>query len=87
MLQTHAVDFPVLAHITHDVLAVPGVSISMEQLFLSSKRTLSDLYSAVTTESALKTVVAQEWLKKGLWERVDYPDDVCILTSLKLYYN
>jgi hypothetical protein len=44
-LQIHTVDFPVLACITHDILAIPGVSISVEQLFSSSKHTLSDAHS------------------------------------------
>ena len=70
-LQIHAVDFPVLSRIAHDILAIPGVSISVERLFSSSKHTLSDARSAMTAESASKTVVAKEWLKKGLgpWGR------------------
>ena len=40
--QTHAPDFPVLARIARDILALLGVSISVEQLFSSSKNTLSD---------------------------------------------
>jgi hypothetical protein len=66
MVQNHALDFLVLACIAHDILAIPEVSISVEQLFLSSKHTLSDLHSSMTAESASKTVVDKEWLKKGL---------------------
>ena len=80
MLQIHAVDFPMLACITHNVLAIPGVSISVEQLFLSSKHTLSYLCSTMMAESASKTVVAKEWLKKSLRAGLDYLDDVHILT-------
>ena len=80
MLQIHAVDFPVLARIAHDVLAIPGVSISVERLFSSSKHTLSDSRSDMTAESASKTVVAKEWLKKSLRAGLDYLDDVQILT-------
>jgi hAT family C-terminal dimerisation region len=65
-LQIHAVDFPILTIIAHNILAIPGVSISVEWLFSSSKHTLSDSHSAMTAESASKTVVAREWLKKGL---------------------
>ena len=78
--QIHVVDFPVLACITQDVLAIPGVSISMERLFSSSKHMLSDSCSAMTAESASKTVVAKEWLKKGLRVGINYLDDLHILT-------
>ena len=53
-----------------------GVSISVEWLFLSSKHTLSDSHSSMTAESASKTVVVKEWLKKGLGAGVNYLDDV-----------
>jgi len=79
-LQIHAVDFPVLALIARDILAIPGVSISVERLFSSSKHTLSDARSAMTAESASKTVVAKEWLKKGLGVGINYLDDVHVLT-------
>ena len=38
--QIHTVDFPVLARIVRDILAIPGVSISVERLFSSSLRLL-----------------------------------------------
>jgi hypothetical protein len=64
--QTHASDFPVLARIACDIVAIPGVSNSVEQLFSSSKNTHSDSQSSLMAESALKTVVTKKWLKKGL---------------------
>jgi hypothetical protein len=70
----------VLTHIAHDILAIPGVSISVEQLFSSSKHTLSNAHSAMMVESASKTVVAKEWLKKGFGVGINYLDDVRILT-------
>jgi hypothetical protein len=79
-LQIHAVYFPILTLIARDILAIPGVSISVEWLFSSSKHTLSDSRSAMMAESASKTVVTKEWLKKGLGVGVNYLDDVCVLT-------
>jgi hypothetical protein len=76
LLQKHAIDFPVLARIARDILAIPGVSISVERLFSSSKHTLSDARSSLTAESASKTVVAKELLKKGFGEGLNYLDDV-----------
>ena len=79
-LQIHTIDFPVLAHIACNILAIPGVSISIELLFLSSKHTLSNTHSAMKVESASKTVVAKEWLKKCYGVGINYLDDVHILT-------
>jgi len=56
------------------LLAIPGVSILVERLFFRSKHTLSDTRSSMTAESALKTVVVKEWLKKGLGEGIDFLD-------------
>jgi hypothetical protein len=75
-LQIYANHFPVLACIARDVLAIPGVSISVERLFSSSKHTLSDTRSSLSAESASKTVVAKEWLKKGFGDGVNYLDDI-----------
>ena len=77
-LQTYAVHFLVLARIARDILAIPGVSISVERLFSSSKHTLSDSRSSLSAESASKTVVAKEWLKNGFGEGLDYLDNVQI---------
>jgi hypothetical protein len=59
-LQIHAVDFPILALIACDILAILGISISIEQLFSSSKHTLLDFHSAMAAEFAPKMVVAKE---------------------------
>ena len=34
----------------------------------------------MAAESTSKTVVAKEWLKKGLGVGINYLDDVCVLT-------
>ena len=78
--QTHSFDYPVLSRIAQDVLAIPGVSISVEWLFSSSEHTLSDTCSSLTAVSALKTVVVKEWLKKGFGEDVNYLDNIRILS-------
>jgi len=67
-------EFPVLSRIARDILAIPDVSISVKRLFSSSKHTLSDTRSSMTKESASKTVVVKEWLKKGLGEGIDFLD-------------
>lgn len=79
-MQTHSTNYPVLARIARDVLAIPGVSISVERLFSSSKHTLSDTRSSLSAVSASKTVVVKEWLKKGFGENVNYLDGARILS-------
>ncbi|KAJ7737172.1 hypothetical protein DFH07DRAFT_685844, partial [Mycena maculata] len=49
-----------------DILAIPGVSISVEHLFSSVKHTLSDACSSMIAETAVVDIVTKEWLKSGL---------------------
>jgi hypothetical protein len=83
ILQNHANDFPVLALIAHDVLAIPGVSIFIECLFLSSKHTLSNVHSSMTAESMSKAITTKEWLKKGFGYKVHYLENIHILHDTK----
>ena len=76
----HSFDYQILARIARDILAIPGVSISVEQVFSSSKHTLSDTRSSLTAMSASKTVVMKEWLKKGFGADVNNLDEVRILS-------
>jgi hAT family C-terminal dimerisation region len=65
------------------ILTIPGISISVERLFSSSKHTLSNTRSSMTVESALKTITTKEWLKKGFGYEVHYLDNVRILLDMK----
>ncbi|KAJ7742359.1 hypothetical protein DFH07DRAFT_750529, partial [Mycena maculata] len=49
-----------------DILAIPGVSISVEHQFSRVKHTLSDARSSMTAETAVVDIVTKEWLKSGL---------------------
>ncbi|KAJ7348278.1 hypothetical protein DFH08DRAFT_698178 [Mycena albidolilacea] len=59
-------------------LAIPGVSISVEHLFLSLKHTLSDALSSMTAETVSVDIFTKEWLKSGLAEGVNYTDFIKI---------
>ncbi|KIK77668.1 hypothetical protein PAXRUDRAFT_166097 [Paxillus rubicundulus Ve08.2h10] len=74
----HQDQFLVLLQIAQDVLAILGVSVSVEHLFSSTKHTLSDPCSSMTAVTALKTVVMKEWLRKGLGQDASYLADVSI---------
>jgi len=71
-LQLYYDHFPVLAWIAHNILTIPGISISVEHLFSSSKQTRSDVQSSLSAKSASKTVVTKEWLKRGFSKGVNY---------------
>ncbi|KAJ2981340.1 hypothetical protein NUW54_g10886 [Trametes sanguinea] len=70
----HAAQFPVLALIARDILAIPGVSINIavERLFLSCRHTLRDARSSLSASSASMTVITKGWLKRGLGDNIDY---------------
>jgi hypothetical protein len=64
--------------VARDMLAIPGVSISIECLFSSLKHTLSDAWSSMTTETVSVDIVTKEWLKSRLAEGIDYTEFIRI---------
>ena len=67
-----------MARVARDILAIPGVSISVERLFSGLKHTLSDARASMTAETASVDIVTKEWLKSGLAEGVNYMDFIKI---------
>jgi coproporphyrinogen III oxidase-like Fe-S oxidoreductase len=61
-----------------DILAIPGVGISVERLFLSLKHTLSNDSASMTVETASLDIVTKEWFKSGLSEGVNRMDIIKI---------
>ncbi|KAF8587254.1 hypothetical protein K439DRAFT_1338919, partial [Ramaria rubella] len=76
--QTHSTHFNVISCISRDILCIPGVSISVEWLFLSSKATIRDARSSTMATTASKTIVMKERLKKGFGEGIEYLEFVNI---------
>ncbi|KAJ3005219.1 hypothetical protein NUW54_g4442 [Trametes sanguinea] len=68
----HAAQFPVLALIARDILAIPGVSINIavERLFSSCRHTLRDACTSLSASSASMTVITKGWLMRG--DNIDY---------------
>ncbi|KAJ7354026.1 hypothetical protein DFH08DRAFT_803936 [Mycena albidolilacea] len=64
-----------------DILAIPGVSISVERLFSSLKKTITDERASKTVETVFVDVVTKEWLKLGLAKGVNYMDFIKIHTN------
>jgi hypothetical protein len=67
-----------MTHVVQDILAIPGVSVSVEHLFSSVKHTLSDAGSSMTAETMSVDVVTKEWLNSGLGQGVNYMDFIKI---------
>jgi hypothetical protein len=63
---------------TRDILAIPGVSVAVERLFSSCRRTMTEERGSLTPDSAWKTVISKEWLKAGLGKGLNYLDGVAI---------
>jgi hypothetical protein len=70
-----------------NILAIPGVSISVEHLFPSLKHTLSDAWSSMTVQTASMDIVTKQWLKLGLAERVNYTGFTSKFTRSRIYLN
>jgi hypothetical protein len=47
-----------MARVVRNIIAIPGVSISIERLFSSVKHTLSDVRSSMTAETASVDIIA-----------------------------
>jgi hypothetical protein len=67
-----------MGYVARDILAIPGVSISVEHLFSSLKHILSDAQSSMTVETASVDIIMKEWLKSGFAEGVNYTDFIKI---------
>jgi hypothetical protein len=67
-----------MVRVVRDILAILGVSISIEHLFSSVKHTLSDARSSMFAETVSVDIVTKEWLKLGLGQGVKYTDFIKI---------
>lgn len=70
--QAHSSEFPVLARIARDILAIPGVSVAVERLFSHCRKTLTEARSSLAADSSAKTVVCKDLLKLGLGDKISY---------------
>ncbi|CAK5282924.1 unnamed protein product [Mycena citricolor] len=69
-----AVTLKGLARAARDILGIPGVSISVERLFLSLRHTLKESRMSMTPEKIAMSVSTKEWIKSGLNEGLHYTD-------------
>ena len=70
-----------MARVARDILAIPGVNISVERLFSSVKHTLTDARSSMTAEMAPLDIVTKERLKARLVDGINYMDFIKLIHS------
>lgn len=61
--QDHAKEFPVIAKMAQDFLAVMGTSVSVERLFSSSRHICRDTRSSLKADSITNLLLAKKWLQ------------------------
>ncbi|KDQ63990.1 hypothetical protein JAAARDRAFT_117154, partial [Jaapia argillacea MUCL 33604] len=64
----HKAEFPVLAAMAQDFLAIPGTSVSIEQLFSKSQHLCTDLQSSLKAYTITEAMLTKMWIKAGLLE-------------------
>lgn len=57
---------PVLVRAARDILAIPGVSVSVERMFSSLRHTLSDERASMVAQTIRMSVLSKERLKTNL---------------------
>ena len=67
-LQAHAHEFPVIAGMAWDFLAIPGASVSGERLFSASRHLCVDARSALSATTITEAMCAKLWLSDGLFK-------------------
>ncbi|TFY60202.1 hypothetical protein EVJ58_g5298, partial [Rhodofomes roseus] len=64
----HAHDFPVIASMARDFLAIPGASVSVERLFSASRHLCADTRSSLKAQTITEAMCAKRWLQDGLFK-------------------
>ncbi|KZT64306.1 hypothetical protein DAEQUDRAFT_678804, partial [Daedalea quercina L-15889] len=64
----HAHEFPVIAAITRDFLAIPGASVSVERLFSASRHLCVDTRSSLKAETICEAMCTKIWICSGLFK-------------------
>ncbi|TFY51128.1 hypothetical protein EVJ58_g10725 [Rhodofomes roseus] len=67
----HAQEFPVIAAMARDFLAIPGASVSVERLFSASRHLCADTRSSLKAETITEAMCAKRWLKDGLFNFIN----------------
>jgi len=64
----HASEYPTVARMARDFLAIPGTSVSVERLFSKSRHLCSDLRSSLLAPTIMRAMLSKCWIKDGLFD-------------------
>lgn len=67
LLKTNADDFPVIAAMARDFLAIPGTSVSVERLFSTARQLCQDLRSSLHEQTIMEAMLVRAWLRAGMY--------------------
>lgn len=64
----YAAEYPTLARMVWDYLAIPAMSVSVERIFSKSRHICSNLRSSLKEESIRMALLTKAWIQSGLFE-------------------
>ena len=69
-VQIHAAEFPILAQMAQDFLAIPTTSISVERVFSKSWHICNNLQSSLKEKTITMALLTKVWIQSGLFEMI-----------------
>ena len=66
--QIHAVEFPVIARMARDYLAIPATSVAVERVFSKSCHICANLRSSLKEKTIMMALLTKVWIRSGLFE-------------------
>ncbi len=61
-------EFPTIARMARDYLAIPATSVSVERVFSKSRHICSSLRSSLKEETIKMALLTKVWIRDGLFE-------------------
>ena len=69
-VQIHAAEFPILARMARDFLAIPATSVSVERVFSKSWHICNNLRSSLKEKTITMALLTKVWIRSGLFEMI-----------------
>ena len=74
--QVHVVNFPIIAQMAQDYLAIPTTSVMVEQVFSKSCHICSNLHSLLKEKTITMALLTKVWIWNGLFDMTP-PKEIC----------
>ena len=71
-VQVHATEFPTIAQMARDYLAIPATSVSVEQVFSKSQHICRNLRSSLKEKTITMALLTKVWIWSGLFEMMPH---------------